>query len=239
MISLQYGYLVFSLLFSFYFLVLFYIRPDLQKGMVIMGLVFTVAGLIGQYSIWTVDWWSPQTVTNTRLGIEDIVHGFTIGGVSLVLYLVLFKKKIVPDSKQKKSLYSAVAISIISVGSSLIFFYIFHLHSFLATLLGALIMFFYLIWKRRGLLKISIISGMLLMFVSVPIYVFVNILIPEFIRSSWMHKNLSGITFMNIPIEDIVFYGVVGMIVLPLYLYAGGFSLKDSVGYSKNTESPT
>lgn len=192
-----------------------------------MGLYLIIAGTIGQYYVWTVDWWSPQTVTNTKIGIEDILHAFTIGGVGLALYPTVLKKKIVLIKKTHTPLVYAVGISAVSLGSSLVSFYYFGLHSFTATLVGVLILFCFLIWQRRELLAVSLISGFLLLVVSIPVYIVMNQVAPNFVFDAWMHDNLSGLFLFYAPIEDLMFYGAVGTVILPLYIYGFGLKFQD------------
>lgn len=46
------------------------------------------------------------------------------------------------------------------------------------------------------------------------------------IEKTWMFQNLSGITVTKIPIEDLIFYFLMGFIVAPLYEYWQGYRLR-------------
>lgn len=53
--------------------------------------------------------------------------------------------------------------------------------------------------------------------VTVPFYYFGMIFSPGYIEKTWMLQNLSGILVTGIPIEDIIFYFLLGLTAAPLY----------------------
>lgn len=89
----QYSYLIGSLLFILIWLVFFLRRKDTRKEMLIISLLFGIAGLLSQI-IYINDWWKPLTITATSIGIEDFLFGFSIGGISSVVYEHLFSKRV-------------------------------------------------------------------------------------------------------------------------------------------------
>lgn len=98
MIPQQYAYLVGTLLFFIPWTILFFHRKDLRKEMLVMGGIGAVGMLVTQY-FWTVDWWRPLTITNTRIGIEDALLGFNNAGIAAVLYEELFRKRFYKRTK--------------------------------------------------------------------------------------------------------------------------------------------
>ena len=92
MLPIQFTYLFGASLFLIPWVVIFFLRKDLRPILLFMGLLSIPLSLIAEYYWWTNDWWQPQTITNTRIGIEDMLLSFTSVGVSACLYLALTGK---------------------------------------------------------------------------------------------------------------------------------------------------
>ena len=84
MIPLKYTYLIGAVISFVPWLILYMHRKDLRGEMVTMSVLVAAMGLISNYFWWTEDWWRPLTITATRIGIEDIVLGFSTGGIAAV-----------------------------------------------------------------------------------------------------------------------------------------------------------
>ena len=93
MLSLKYAYLLGTIIFLIIWLILYLHRKDLRKEMIVMSMLVAILGMFSEYLWWTHDWWRPQTITGTTIGIEDLLLGFTNGGIAAVLYEELFKKR--------------------------------------------------------------------------------------------------------------------------------------------------
>ena len=59
--------------------VIFRIRPDERNEMLVVGIFLGVVSVVSSYIWWTNDWWRPETITGTRVGIEDFILGFFPG----------------------------------------------------------------------------------------------------------------------------------------------------------------
>lgn len=223
----QYTYLLMALLFFFIWIFLFLRRKDTRKEMLIMSLIFSFAGPLADI-LYVQDWWHPFTITNTQIGIESLVTAFMIGGISSIIYVIIFKKKLsyrkVQTSKKKKILI-VIFTSLLTVLLFLGGFYIFHLDSLFSTIL-ALTTSIFLIWmKRRDLIMESIITGLLLLTVSIIVYSCLEILTPGWIPKFWVFKNIPNIIILNVPINDIIWYFLAGAFIGPLYEYWRGFNI--------------
>ncbi len=184
-----------------------------------MGIWLILAGLIGQTLLWRNDWWNPQTISNTLIGFEDILHGFTAGGVALAIFSIFSKRKFYPMTKTGANNFQIVVIIGISLIATLTLFWILKINSFYATLLGSFFMWLVLLTKRRDLFFASIASGLLFMFWSILVFTIISFLSPDFVATTWKHENLFGIYILSAPLEDILFYFSTGTLVLPFYLY--------------------
>jgi len=217
-LPLQYAYFTGSIISLIVWLILYLHRKDLRKEMIIMSILVAILGLVYEYFWWTKDWWRPQTITRTIIGIEDLLLGFTNGGIAAVLYEEVFKKRMY----RYKSTNHNLGIALLIISSFLIFtiiFYILKLNSFIATTSIQIIIGITLIFLRKDLIYDAFLTGLCLTITSVPIYLLLEYLSPNFIENTWLWSNLTGIRFMKIPIEDLIFYFLTGFSIAPLYLY--------------------
>lgn len=72
----------------------------------------------------------------------------------------------------------------------------------------------------------AILTGIFMIFVSLPFYLNLIIFSPGYIETNWFHNNLSGIRILTIPIEEFIFYFLAGFMVAPLYEWWKGERLR-------------
>ena len=217
-LPLQYAYFTGSIISLIIWLILYLHRKDLRKEMIAMSILVAISGLFFEYLWWTHDWWRPLTITGTVIGIEDLLLGFTNGGIAAVLYEELFKKRMY----RYKSRNHNLGIALLVISSYLIFatiFYILELNSFIATTAIQIINGGILIFLRKDLVYDAFLTGFCLVIIAIPIFLLLEYLSPNFIENTWLWSNLTGIRFMKIPIEDLIFYFLTGFSIAPLYLY--------------------
>lgn len=194
-----------------------------------MGLLFSIASPIGGYLWYTVDWWRPETITSTRIGIEDVLLGFSNGGIIAVVYEVVFRKKL-KDKKEVLDPKSLKKISFIMLLTFLIMvfgFSVLGLHSFYANMIGLLIPSLMILYKRNDLIRNAIFTGILTVVLSIPVYLIMELIFPGSIVHNWYIEKLSGILFLGIPIEDLIWYFFAGAWGGPLYEYCRNLKLKN------------
>ena len=217
MVNFTYTYLLMGILLLVVWLILFFWRKDLRKDMLSVSILFAIVGPLVSI-IYTIDWWSPLTITGTAIGIEDVLFGFVCGGVTATIYETVFRKKLSRKKKNHKKLNgmpTAIIVLTIFFGS----FFILKINSFFSSII-TLVAVTLLIWfKRRDLIKNSLFSGVLLVVVIGGIYSILELITPGWIQSFWHFKNVPEIIIFNIPIDDIVWYFLVGTAIGPLYEY--------------------
>lgn len=215
---LQYAYFTGAIISLIIWLILYLQRHDLRKKMIVMSMLVAILGLFSEYFWWTHDWWHPQTITGTVIGVEDLLLGFTNGGIAAVLYEYLFRKK----TDQYKSSDRNVEVILIIACSFLVFivtFYILKFNSFIATSITQVVTGGILVALRKDLLPNALSTGCFLTIISVPIYLLLEYLFPGFIENTYSWSDLSGIRFIKIPIEDLIFYFLTGFSIAPFYPY--------------------
>jgi len=220
MVNYQYFYLFWVLIFAAAWIGLYLWRKDIRKEMIIISTLFGIGGVLSQI-VYLNDWWRPETITQTSIGIEDFLIGFFIGGLAAVIYEEVYKKRIKLKKKTNKKPVSTVYIFpifiIIFFGS----FYTLKINSFYSTMMAFLISTGIIWIKRKDLIKNSIISGILTMVIGVAIYFILLTIYPESIerfwyleKGGWYRELLFGL-----PLGEYLFYLSAGAFIGPLYEY--------------------
>lgn len=218
----QYSYLIGSLLFILIWLVFFLWRKDTRKEMLIISLLFGIAGSLSQI-IYIKDWWKPLTITATSLGIEDFLFGFSIGGIASVVYEHLFNKrvkikKVKKLKEQKRNINFLLVISTIPIvfyGS----FFIFGINTFISSIFAFVIPTSIIYLKRKDLIKNSFFSGIFTVLIMFLVYQIIELIIPGFFESFFLFQNIGHIIFLKIPLEEYIWFFLLGLLVGPLYEY--------------------
>lgn len=86
----------------------------------------------------------------------------------------------------------------------------------------------YIIFHRRDLFKIAIISAVILTILTFLWQLTIQIIIPEFILQFWMLENLSGILILGIPIEELLFAFAFGFGESVYYKFMTGTTYKQN-----------
>ncbi len=223
----QYAYLLgTSFIFFPVWLFLFWHRKDLRTNIVSMSIIFGICGPI--FEFWYLqDYWSPQTITGTKIGIEDFLFGFFFGGIASVVYKE-FSSKHISKFKSKnlhwKLLVTCVTSSLFVFCSS---FYLFGINSIYASIIVFLLMAAVTFILRKDLFVEGLMSGLFLatgMFFAYLIFLSV---FPEAIHRWWFLHNISGILIAGIPLEELAWAFCLGLVAGPSYeLYTGVRILK-------------
>jgi hypothetical protein len=202
--------------------VLYWWRRDVRREMLVVSSIFGSLGLIAGY-FYTVDWWHPLTITGTRVGVEDMIFAFGVAGIAAVIYEEVFKKKVKPrkvgGKKKLARLANLFIVGLFLVGLFLGGMFILVLHSFWASIISFTSVVFIIWARRRDLILDSLASGLLLVVVCFPAFWIPEWIPPGVIRAFWDFKNLSGILILKVPLEDVVWFFLIGSFIGPLWEY--------------------
>lgn len=98
---MHFAFLGAAVLFIVTWTILFVIRKDLRKEMLVMSLIATPLGL---FDLWAVPlYWQPQTLYNIPVGIEGLLYSFALGGITAVLYSEVAHKRLQQVHKYHKT----------------------------------------------------------------------------------------------------------------------------------------
>ncbi len=230
LIPFQYTYLVGVLAACVIWLIAFILHKEYREKLLWMSTYCIVLGVVAQYYWYTADWWAPQTITNTRVGIEDVLLSFSTGGLALFGYDMLFNKKF--DSRFKKYTVKVVIQKVVEFLGLIalcmfVLYEVLEIKSYLSNIISFLIVGGYMIWQRPDIKKDMFSTGILAVVISIPVYFLINIISPGWIEITWFHENLTNIFYLGIPIEDLIWYFAFGFVLAGLYQFVFNERLKE------------
>ena len=222
--SYQYAYLIGNLAILFpIWLFLYLRRKDLRADILMMSLIFGVCGPLSEL-FYLQDYWNPQTITGTRIGVEDFLFGFFIGGIVSVIYLELFNKHI-KRFKDKNHHWRLLFLFVAVFTFVFNALFILGINSIYASIAVFLILSLLVYYVRRDLFIDGLMSGIFLaltMLISYSVFLYV---FPEAIQKWWFLHNISGILIVGIPIEELLWAFSLGLIAGPVYEFFMGFRI--------------
>jgi hypothetical protein len=208
----------------------YFLRPDIRKDMVwsswyfffIMTVGFIVIKVFAHISpaqSINPGYWSPPTLFNLNnltggYGIEDALFMFFIGGIAAVIYEELFRHHITYKRlghKPHYALLAGVIAALIVASTGINLFYTIVAFSFVGTAV---------IWiQRRDLILHSILGGISFLIVYVCLYLCILFIYPDFIVQYYNLRNISGILWLGLPLEEYIFAFGLGLMWSPIYEY--------------------
>lgn len=213
-VPFTYTYLIGSLLFMIPWIFIYATRKDLRYEMITVSILGGVVSVITGYWWWTIDWWHPQTVTGTRVGVEDFILGWANGGVGAVLYEAVHKTRTVklPNINSHHGIYVVIIIFALTA-----FFYeLGGMTTFFASSLALMSAIAWIMQTYPQFNRPILINGIYMVVMSIPVYLICEYISPGWISATWFTDTLSGFAPLTIPIEDLYFYLLAGMVTWPI-----------------------
>ena len=96
-------------------------------------------------------------------------------------------------------------------------FWGFHWTSFFACMVSMSVAILMVWFFRKDLIKDSLVSAVLIIIFAFPAYLIPELLIPGTLSTSWYYEHLTSIRIIGIPIEDLFFYFLFGLLFGPFY----------------------
>ena len=190
--------------------------------MLVISPIFGFLGIIMQY-VYIADWWHPMNITNTLVGVEDFLFGFTEGGIAAVAYQVIFQRRLeIHKVNKKETLKQNKKFIIFFLSTFLILFTLFYLlkiNTFYSTVATSVITIAYVWIKRTDLIINSLASGLLLCIFSLPAFIIPELVTPGWIKSAWSLNNFSEAIILKAPLEDIIWFLLIGAYTGALYKF--------------------
>lgn len=220
----RFFYSIWTLIFLLIWLFLYSSRKDLRTEIMYISLLFGFGGIVCEF-VYTQDWWQPITLMSTRVGIEDFLIGFAIGGVATALYEEIYHKRFSKKCVAKCRLaphHFLLSFALLF----LLLFYVLKLASVYATIFAYLICIFYMLRKRNDLISNAITSGLFMLIFGIGIYWLLFFLDPDYFQKYWfLRDNWYSQLYMGIPIAEYIWYFLTGAFIGPLYVFIKGIRL--------------
>jgi hypothetical protein len=193
------------------FLLLFN-RKEYRTEMLLMGLLtglvafFTAPCFLGSY-------WHPQTLFNLKNGLEDFLFGFFLGSESTVVYPFFLKKpyqeffiiKAIQNNYRK-----ILSISTISLGIFVVIQLFTHLNPIYGSMLSFVLPTLIIVILRRDLFTTALFTGLFTLLYTCVFYFYFTHLFPGIIQSWWNLERISGLYFVGIPVEELIWFSLAG-----------------------------
>ncbi|MBI5001868.1 hypothetical protein HZC31_00620 [Candidatus Woesearchaeota archaeon] len=218
-------WLTFSLLFLGVWLLIFLAKPTVRREMFWVSLFTMPFGFTEP--LFVPEYWSPPSLfdlaARTGFDIESLIFCFAIGGIGAVLYEALFrvKHKKLPEKEKhcKRHHFHLLALT-----SPLFVFIPLLLWTEINSIYAACIAMFVggiAAMLCRPDLTRKILIGALL-FLSLYFIFFLTFILayPGIVQEVWNLSALSGILFLGIPIEELLFGFTFGMLWSSAYEHA-------------------
>ncbi len=240
---MQYAWLIWSLFFLMFWIILYLSKPFFRKEMMSISLGTMLLGFTEP--LFVREYWNPPTLFDladrTGFDIESLIFTFAIGGIGSVLYRVFYKKNVtkmeigeMENNRHKFHIYiltSPIPIFLVLA----LFTQLNHIYcGVMAMFVGALLTLY-----CRPDLKWKIwIGGLLFLIYYFVFFLSLLVVFPNYVTLIWNLKALTGILFLGIPIEELMFAFSFGMLWSSLYEHIL-FIKNDKSGNSESEDRAT
>lgn len=206
--SYEYAYLTLIFFLGLIWLALFLARNDTKSHQTLMSLFTAPLGLT-QYWFFQ-DYWQPTYflpsfyIGNSHVGIEELIFAFFIGGIVAVLYEVFFHKKYHQGNKRGRE---AIAVGVIII--AFVFFLLLRnsgLGTIWASSIAAISASLFLIYLDQDLRIDCVVSAAVMVVIIIGVYLAWFAFFPDAVSELWVADGLTGVAFLGIPIEELVWY---------------------------------
>jgi len=193
--------------------------------MLIMSLLVALLGPLSEI-FYLRDYWHPQLASYLSLSTQDLLFGFSIGGISAAIYEEIFRKKDVVrhlPNRQKVMLVTSIAVVVAMYLGNIYL----GINSIYASVAGMLVIGIVTLIFRHDLVLDAFFSGLLVGLLMLFFYITFTHLFNGIIQKWWMLNNTSGILIFGAPLEEIVWGFSWGFAAGPIYEYLNGLSIKN------------
>jgi hypothetical protein len=219
-ISYKYAYALGCLYFLAVWAVLFLRMKDERKSMLRIGLIWMWVGVMCEYLWWLRDWWHPQNVIGTFIGVEDFIISFTHFNVTIFVYKYVFKKASSAgrDGDNRKIFLRMSAIILLVFGPSFVLYYLFSLPSYIATGSGLLFASALVVYKRKDLILPGLLTAGLFFIITFVMFLIGSLVYPNVIVDIW-YPETAKMVILGYPVIDMIWYLVLGFLMGGVYEY--------------------
>lgn len=185
-----------------------YLNRKSYKKVLKVGTVFGAMGVIIAHLYAVNDYWNPKYIL-WPFNFEDFGYGFFLGGIVASSYQVFFKKKLTAERNLRKGwLLTFIAVSTLTF--PLVVSWL-GLNSIIAHILPPLFVASVIFVLRRDLILPSLFAACITLVLTTVLFLLAQCLFPNLFSENWNLENLSGIDFLGIPFEELLFAFSLGL----------------------------
>lgn len=225
----KYAYFIANIFFFLIWLLIYWRVKHLRRPMLIMSLITASFGPISE--VWYfADYWKPEIVLPLPIigGVEDLLFGFSIGGIGAFAYESIFVRGICrcEEKKLKKEWFLFVFFAVIGV-SMIILNNLLGLNSIFASSVGMIIVAALMLYIRPDLILNALGSAIMVAGIMFVIYYLGQELFPGghvWIERIWKLSETSQgvIIFKHIPWTEMLWGLSWGLVWGPMYEFLVG-----------------
>ena len=189
--------------------------------MLTAGIAIGIIGILSE-SVFFQDYWNPPLIFRFGKfgGIEDFLFGLAFGGIGVVIYDVIFHKKLRRSFHPQTWIIPTVILSeLISV---YIFFHLLEVNSIYASAIGFMFPVITILLIRNDLIFetffSAILAGLLLVFVEI----FMLLFAPTYLEKYFLLHGQVLLIFGIAPLTELIWGICFGALVGPLYDFKQG-----------------
>lgn len=225
----KYTYLIADFFFLGVWLLIFWRVKHLRRPMLIMSLIAASFGPISE--IWYfADYWKPEIALPLPIigGVEDVLFGFSIGGIGAFAYESLFVRGICKCEEKKLKKEWFLLVFFAAIGTLMIVFNnLLGLNSIFASSIAMLIVAAFMLFLRPDLITNAIGSAFLVAAVMFTIYFLGQEIFPS--AHAWMLRiwklsetSQGVVIFKHIPWTEMLWGLSWGLVWGPMYEFLVG-----------------
>jgi len=228
----QYAYLILSLLLLGVWFILYFSKFTFRKEMFWVSFWTMFFGLTEPFFV--PEYWNPPTLFDlarrTGFDLESLVFCFAVGGIVAIMYEAIFKSwhiKMSSHNKHQKRHYFHFWVVISAPTTFLLLLVATDLNPIYSAAIALMIGFFATWYCRPDLVKKMIVSGALFFGVYFVAFSILNLFFPGYTDAVWNLDAISGIKFLAVPIEELMWAFTFGLYWTSVYEHLGWYKLKN------------
>lgn len=222
-ITIQYIWLAGSLgFFGVWLIVFFLAKKESKKEMFIVSLMTSLFGLTEPFFV--PEYWNPPSLfglaQRTGFDIESIIFAFSVGGTASVLYEAIFRVKHLPFSEKVKTKPSHKLhyfFLFLTPVSFLLLWFFTKINPIYSAIIAMFAGGFGMMVCRKDLTKKILVGGIIFLGFYLIFFTSFNWAFPGYIDQVWNFETISGIKFLGVPFEELLFALSLGMLWSGLY----------------------
>jgi hypothetical protein len=235
-VPLQYIYGLMMIPLFLIWLFLFYKYPRYRKAMLIGFIVTGTVGHVSQYMMYRHDWFRMLGIFGTDwTPIEDLIIAGTNSGIVFLAWPILTGQNF--KEQKEFNLSTGLKLAAFWLVMFLIPYYLWTIgvHSYTVEWTVYTVFIVAVLISRTDLIIKSLVSSVLITLGTIPFYIIIQFLVEDFATRHYFFEELSGTTFLNIPVEDYIWYLFVNVLLSVFYHYIFESKFEDSKVNLKNS----